>query len=245
MTDSIITSFSRYENKYFLTPQQQENLMPQLEKYLSIDAYGLHTISNVFFDTEQYDITRASIEKPAFKEKLRVRSYGTPDPEHGQVFVELKKKYRHIVYKRRIALLISEARAFLLNGVIPTTSDPQITREISHFMRLHHPVPKIFLCYNRIAMIGKDNPNLRITFDTNLLWRGTDLNLCSGAYGTPILPDDRILMEIKVPNAMPLWLAHALSRQKLYQTSFSKVGSCYTSFILPKKFSRKVVNEYV
>lgn len=219
--------------------------MPLLEKHFSVDQYGLHTISNIYFDTEQYDITRTSIEKPPYKEKLRVRSYGRPDPETGSVFVELKKKYRHIVYKRRIVVSVPEARAFLLDGVLPGSSDPQITREIAHFMELHHPVPKVFLCYDRIALFGREDPDLRITFDTNLLWRETDLSLCAGAYGTRILPEDQVLMEIKVPSAIPLWLAHALSQQQLYRTSFSKIGACYTGFILPGKFSKKVVTQYV
>ena len=245
MADSIIKSFSRHEMKYFLNRQQQETLMPLLEEHFSVDQYGLHTISNIYFDTEQYDITRASIEKPPYKEKLRVRSYGTPNPETGQVFVELKKKYRHIVYKRRIVLSVPEARAFLLSGIPPASSDPQITREIAHFMELYHPVPKVFLCYDRIAMFGKDDPELRITFDTNLLWRKTDLSLTAGAHGTRIFPREQILMEIKVPSAIPLWLAHALSQQQLYRTSFSKIGACYTNFILPEKFSKKVVTHYV
>lgn len=245
MAGGIITSFSRYEVKYFLTPAQQQALLPILKEHLSVDEYGQHTISNIFFDTEQYDITRASIEKPVYKEKLRVRAYGTPDSETGRVFVELKKKYRHIVYKRRIALSVPEAQAFLLEGTIPVSSDPQITREILHFMEMHHPVPKVFLCYDRVAMFGREDPDLRITFDTNLLWRDTELSLCAGAYGRPILPDDRILMEIKVPGTMPLWLAHTLSELHIYHTSFSKIGTCYTKFILPEKFSKKVVNEYV
>ncbi len=245
MADSIITSFSRYEVKYFMTPAQQAELLPLLEEHLSMDSYGRHTISNIFFDTPSYEITRASIEKPVYKEKLRVRAYGTPDPQTGRVFVELKKKYRHIVYKRRIALPVPEANAFLLEGVRPASSDPQITREISQFMAMHHPAPRVFLSYDRIAMFGRDDPELRITFDTNLLWRDTDLDLCSGAYGAPILPDNRVLMEIKVPGAMPLWLARLLSEKRLFRTSFSKIGTCYTQFILPQKFPKKVVCEYV
>ena len=245
MANDVITSFSRHEIKYFLSCQQQEDLMPLLEEHFSVDQYGQHTISNIYFDTEQFDVTRASIEKPPYKEKLRVRSYGTPNPETGKVFVELKKKYRHIVYKRRIVLSVPEARAFLLNRVLPTSSDPQITKEIAHFMKLHHPEPKVFLCYDRVALFGKEDPNLRITFDTNLRWRTEDLSLCSGAYGTRILPRNQVLMEIKVPSAIPLWLAHALSQEKLYRTSFSKIGACYTGFILPEYFSKKVVTHHV
>jgi hypothetical protein len=241
----IITSFSRYELKYFLTQEQYAALRPRLEPYLEEDQYGQHTIGNIFFDTEDFSVTRTSIEKPVYKEKLRVRAYGTPDPENGQVFVELKKKYQGVVYKRRVQLTIPEAKAFLLEGKMPESSDPQITREIARFMKLRHPVPKVYLCYDRVALFGREDPDLRITFDRNLRWRTDHLQLSAGAYGSPILPDDRILMEIKVPGTMPLWLAHTLSELKIYRTSFSKIGRCYTQFILPEKFSKKAVNTYV
>ena len=245
MASDIITSFSRYEVKYFLRPEQYEALLPTLEEHFSVDQYGKHTISNIFFDTDTYEVTRASIEGPVYKEKLRVRAYGLPDPETGRVFIELKKKFRRVVYKRRIALPVPQARAFLLDGVLPQNTDPQITGEIAHFMNLHHPVPKVFLCYDRVAMFGKEDPELRVTFDRNLLWRTENLTLCAGAYGTPLFPEDRILMEIKIPGVMPLWLARTLSQHQLYRTSFSKIGACYTGHILPEQFPTKVVNACV
>lgn len=259
----VISTFERKEVKFFLTPQQREALTPALLEHLAVDEYGQHTISNLFFDTDTYEITRTSIEKPIYKEKLRVRAYGTPDPESGTVFIELKKKFRGIVYKRRIVLTVPEAKAFLQDGITPTSTDHQITREIAHFMELYHPVPKVFLCYDRIAMFGREDPNLRITMDQNLLWRETDLDLCAGAYGTPILPPELTVMEIKIPGVMPLWLSHALSANKIYRTSFSKIGACYKQFILseqfpdshtvpsyqrvfiPENLSKKVVRSYV
>lgn len=245
MSGNVITSFSRYEAKFFLTPQQLAQLMPLLEEHLSVDEYGKHTISNIYYDTDQYDIIRASIEKPVYKEKLRVRAYGRPDPENGTIFIELKKKYRHIVYKRRIVTTPPAARALLEQGAPPPGADPQITEEIAHFMTLHQPVPKVYLSYDRVAMFCKDNSELRITFDTNLLWRDSELDLCAGSYGVPIFPDDRILMEIKVPGAMPLWLSHALSRNRIFRTSFSKIGTCYSSFILPKIYTERFVTSHV
>ncbi len=242
---NVITSFSRYEVKYFLAPAQKEALMPLLLEHFSVDGYGQHTISNLFYDTDNYDVTRASIEKPVYKEKLRVRAYGTPDPQTGRLFIELKKKYRHVVYKRRIVVSPPEAGAFLEEGIFPPQADPQITGEIAHFLELHHPTPKVFLSYDRVALFGLEDPDLRITFDTNLRWRDTDLDLCSGAYGAPVLPDDRVLMEIKIPGTMPLWLAQALSEHHIYSTSFSKIGTCYTKYILPKIFSKKVVSASV
>ena len=245
MSQGIISSFQRYEVKFFLTPQQREHLMPELEEHFAVDQYGLHTISNLYYDTDCYDITRNSIDKPVYKEKLRVRAYGTPEPETGQVFVELKKKYDHVVYKRRIAVPIGAANRFMQGGPDPEGADPQITHEIRYFMQRTRPEPKVYLSYQRIAMAGRENPDLRITMDQELLWRAYDLDLCLGPYGQRILPEETTLMEIKVPGAMPLWLAQALSRYKIYRSSFSKIGTCYTRFILPDIFEKKVVTTHV
>ena len=245
MSQSIISSFQRYEVKFFLTPRQREHLMPELEEHFKIDQYGLHTISNIYYDTDNYAITRDSIDKPVYKEKLRVRAYGVPKPETGQVFVELKKKYDHVVYKRRIAVPIGEANRFLQGGPDPDGADPQITHEIRYFMQRTKPEPKVYLSYQRIAMAGLENPDLRITMDQELLWRTCDLDLCLGSYGQRILPEEMTLMEIKVPGTMPLWLAQALSRHEVYRSSFSKIGACYTRFILPDIFEKKVVTTHV
>ena len=245
MGQDIISSFQRYEVKYFLTAEQRAALLPELERHFQIDQYGLHTISNLYYDTDTYDITRNSVEKPVYKEKLRVRAYGVPDPENGRVFIELKKKYDHVVYKRRIAASVPEAKAFLHGGPDPAGADPQIARELRYFMERNRPEPKVYLSYQRIAMAGIENPELRITMDQKLLWRTDDLDLGKGSYGSLILPEDMTLMEIKVPGTMPLWLAHLLSAQRIYRASFSKIGTCYLNFLLPQIFDKKVVTTHV
>ena len=222
MGDSIISSFQRYEVKYFLTPEQRASLMPVLEAHFQMDEYGLHTISNLYYDTDNYEITRNSIDRPVYK-----------------------KKYEHVVYKRRIALPVAEADRLLNHGEDPPGADPQITHEIRHFMEHYQPKPKVYLSYRRIAMAGIEDPELRITMDQELLWRTEDLDLTHGSYGRHILPEETTLMEIKVPGAMPLWLARALSDRGIYRTSFSNIGACYTRFILPTIFEEKGVTPHV
>ena len=100
---SYTNVFKRYELKYLLTPAQRDAVLLGIAPYMQLDRYGHTTIRNIYFDTGDYRLIRRSIEKPAYKEKLRVRSYrlvGSDDT----VFVELKKKYDGVVYKRRIAL---------------------------------------------------------------------------------------------------------------------------------------------
>ena len=86
-------------------------------------------------------------------------------------------------------------------------------------------------------MFSPDNPDLRITFDQNIRWQNTQLTLSDGDWGYPLLSGDQkdcILMEIKIPNAMPLWLSSLLDEAGIYPTSFSKYGFCYQNYIFPK-----------
>lgn len=245
MKKNIITSFQRYEVKYYLTKAQREAIEPLILEHFTVDEFGKHTISNIYYDTDNFEITRESIDKPVYKEKLRLRAYGVPDRETGKVFLEIKKKFEHVVYKRRIHITVPEADAFLNEGILPTSSDPQITREIAHFLDLHHPKPKVFLSYERVALFGKEDSELRITFDTNLLYREHDLDLCLGAYGQRVVPEGVSIMEIKVPGTMPLWLAHSLSEHGIFHTSFSKVGTAYKDHILHHIFSEGNAEHYV
>ena len=87
------TVFKRYELKYLITRAQQQRLLYEIQPYVRPDSYGKTTVRNVYFDTDSYRLIRRSIEKPVYKEKLRIRSYERAQPG-SRVFVELKKKYQ-------------------------------------------------------------------------------------------------------------------------------------------------------
>ena len=227
---AIKQSFERYEKKYFLTPMQYRLFREKLLCFVKADDYPTYTLCNIYYDTDDYRLIRASLEKPMYKEKLRVRSYGVPK-ESSTVFVELKKKFDGVVYKRRITAAPSAAVS-LLNGVEQEVEKSQISNEICYFQQFYHTVPKVFLAYDREAYKGIDNPDLRITFDTNMRFRLDNLDLQSGDYGEPIIETDNILMEIKIPGVCPLWLSRLLSEYKIYPISFSKYGECYKKHIL-------------
>lgn len=227
-------SFKRYEKKFLLTEGQLEELLPCLKQRMREECYGLHTICNLYYDTDHFDLIRASLRKPAYKEKFRLRSYGVPDLE-DPVFAEIKKKYAGVVYKRRVAAPVGEIQAFL-QGHCLAHEDPQIQREIHWFLRTHEIAPRVFIGYERIAFEGIEDEGLRITFDRNIRWRDCELDLCAGMGGAPVLRDDPIVMEIKLVCAMPLWLAGLLSRYRIYPVSFSKYGACYERNIAPVSF---------
>ncbi len=229
------TVFKRYEYKYKITLEQKERLLRAMEPYMVLDQYGRTTIRNLYFDTDNYRLIRRSIEKPVYKEKLRVRSYEKADGD-STVFVELKKKYKHVVYKRRMSLPEQKAMAWLCEGKSPEPST-QISREIDYFMKYYENLtPKAFLSYEREAYQSRqEGDDLRITFDETVLCRQTDLSLRKDAYGTPLLPEGVCLMEIKCSGGIPLWMTKALSEEHIYRTSFSKYGTAYQTVFFSKQ----------
>ena len=237
------TVFERYELKYLLTREQKEKVMQAMEPHMEPDEYGRTVIRNIYFDTDTYRLVRRSIEKPAYKEKLRIRSYSRATPT-STVFVELKKKYQKTVYKRRLPLPKEEAMEWVL-GERRCGKDAQISREVDYFLKYYGFLrPAAFLSYEREASYGKEQPVFRVTFGDTVLFRQEDLTLASEVYGAPLLPVGYVLMEIKCSGAIPLWMTHVLSEQHIYKTSFSKYGTAYQKVIYPnlRKHAKGAVN---
>ncbi len=230
--------FQRIEKKYLLTPQTWRRLMHRLSETMIQDKYGLHTISSVYFDTGDFDIIRASVEKPLFKEKMRLRWYGIPKPQ-DDIFLELKRKYKGVVYKRRIAVRYSQAEQ-LLDCDDTLLQQGQIAREMDWFIRRYRPQPKLLISYDREALVGREDENLRVTFDQNIRWRNSDWDLSRGSFGAPLLPQEYVLMEIKACGSLPLWLASLLAQEHVYPSSFSKYGTWYQQVYLQKGWMHNV-----
>lgn len=227
------TVFKRYELKYILTFEQKKRILEAMNPYMELDKYGRTTIRNVYFDTDTYLLIRRSIEKQAYKEKLRIRSYARATPD-STVFVELKKKYKSVVYKRRISLPCKEAMQWVTREQ-HCRKHTQISDEVDYFIDFYGTLhPAVFLSYEREAFDSKEHSDFRVTFDDTILARQEDLSLESEIYGTPILPEGVVLMEIKCSGAIPLWMTEALSRERIFKTSFSKYGTVYRNLIFPE-----------
>lgn len=219
-------TFERRELKYRITDAQRAALEAAFDARMVPDEYGESTICNIYYDTADYRLIRASLEKPAYKEKLRLRSYGVTEPG-GEVFLELKKKYKGIVYKRRITLPEDAAGEFIA-GRAPLGEHGQIGREIEYFTAFYAPLlPAVHLSYERSAWFSREDHDLRITFDKNIRFRQEDVSLTLPAGGRRILPEGESLMEIKAAAALPLWLVSELDTLGIYQSTFSKYGEAY------------------
>ena len=225
---SIQNSFQRVEQKYLLTPSQYEALRRGMASRVKPDVYSRYTICSIYCDTPDFAIVRNSLSKPVYKEKLRLRSYGVPG-SRDTAFVELKKKFDGVVYKRRVTVNAAQAAACVCTGKL--RRDDQISREINWFLHTWKPLPAAFIGYDREAWSGIEDEELRITFDTNLRARNWELDLRAGDFGELIMPRDTILMELKFTGGAPMWLARLLSGNGVRPASFSKYGTYYKALM--------------
>ena len=217
--------FKRIEKKYLLSEERQEALLRRIGAHLKPDAFGRSTVMSLYLDTPDHRIIRASIEAEDYKEKLRLRSYGTASAD-SRVFLELKKKLDGVVYKRRAVMTLAEARVYLEQGIRPFES--QIMSEIDWAMRFYgRPKPAMMIACEREAWFDESRADLRLTFDRGIRYRQRELSLAAGSAGIALLPDGAVLLEIKTGGAMPLWLADALDREGILPGSFSKYGAAY------------------
>ncbi|MCR4688798.1 MAG: polyphosphate polymerase domain-containing protein [Saccharofermentans sp.] len=218
--------FKRYELKFFLNSKQKQELLKTLEGHMKLDKFGRSTIKNIYYDTPDNILIRTSLDKPVYKEKLRVRAYGNVGSSDN-VFVELKKKYKGIVYKRRVVLPESIASSWLA-GEITEPYRSQISDEIEYARCFYEGIrPDCFLSYTREAYEPIDGSDIRLTLDEDILARDYDLSLTKGTYGDRVLPEGITLMEIKVPGAIPMWMTEFLTKNGIYKASFSKYGAYY------------------
>lgn len=217
--------FSRNEKKYLLNAGQYENMMRAVKNRIMPEQYHKYTICNIYYDTNSYGLIANSMQKPKYKEKLRMRSYGVPGAD-SDVYVELKKKVYGTVFKRREQLPLLLAERYLSGSKAPA-GQSQILREIDYFLGQNAVEPKLYLAYDREAYLGVDDSSLRITFDTGIRSRDYDLSLASGDYGEPLYDGAYHLLEIKTGPAMPVWLTRVLAENKVYPVSFSKYGKIY------------------
>lgn len=218
--------FNRVEKKYVLAQEQYIHLMKKIEPYIEKDKYYQNKINNIYYDTENNDLLIKSMQKPIYKEKVRIRSYGTPKLE-DTIFLEIKKKYKGVVNKRRVSLTLKDFYNFIENGTMPMNVKQQISKEIMYYFKKYNLQPKVFVTYDRYSYFSKENKNFRITFDTNLRRRYEDLNLEKGDYGNLYNNENMYIMELKTLGALPLWFVKIINEMHIYPTSFSKVGKIY------------------
>lgn len=230
-------SFQRKEKKYPLDDATYQKLRERLIPFMQEDDYGLHTIMSIYFDTPSYEMIRHSISKPAYKEKFRIRSYGIPNND-SDVFLEIKKKVKGVVYKRRIALnyqlakkYIQYPHSFKLKGI----KDQQIKQEIDWVLARKKLEPKVMIAYDRRALFAHDNQDFRITFDFNIRYCKINGKNELNDSSERVAPEIDVLMEVKALGAYPLWFSEILADLEIYPSSFSKYAQTYERYLYCKE----------
>jgi len=232
--------FERREKKYLITYQAYEELRPLLCSHVEQDTYGVSSVCSLYLDTPDRRIIRTSLQDPVYKEKIRMRSYGACASFDDLVYFELKKKYKGVVYKRRVQMMAREALAFLNRGALPASvvvgasdtmqsaRDRQILSELGWALEFYAPLELAMnISCERLALFGIEEPDLRITFDANVRWSDKDFSGLPEDGSTLLLPPNVMIMEVKFQRAIPLWLAQVLGSLDILPQSFSKYGTAY------------------
>ena len=218
--------FRRRELKFLLTSREQQILEDALHRHMIPDSHGKNTICNLYYDTPDHRLIRHSLEHPVYKEKLRLRCYGVATSE-SDIFLELKKKYKGVVYKRRVRVTEPEAVAFM-NREGQLHNQGQISREIRYVRDYYQTLqPRMYISYDREAWYDPVDRGFRITLDRNVQFRTDHLNLTANASGRTILQPEQSLLEVKAEGAVPMWLVQLLAEEQIYKQSFSKYGRAY------------------
>lgn len=231
-------TFNRREKKFLLTYAQFENVVKKITDHgMVYDAYckngEVYPIYNIYFDNESNSVIRNSISHPKFKEKFRIRSYSVPQSDDESIYLEIKRKIKGVVIKRRVGLGYGEAKRFIYENIRPKSDDylkNKVLDEIEYYFKIHRVVPTVYLSYERIAFFDDRDPDFRVTFDRRITTRRTDLKLSSGSYGEQLLDDGEVLMETKISGAIPKWFADILEKEKIYMSGFSKYGNEYSRY---------------
>ncbi|MBP0970118.1 MAG: polyphosphate polymerase domain-containing protein [Oscillospiraceae bacterium] len=229
--------FERKEEKYLLDAQSFDDLWEELGSRLIPDDYGSTKVMNIYYDNSGFELLDKSVRKPAYKEKLRIRSYGVPDDD-SEVFAEIKRKYNGTVYKRRTSGTYKQIADLLENGEL-MDHDIQIQKEILWMMERYGLHPVAFIGYERTGYTSPTDEGLRITVDSDIRYRLDELDLRKGDRGTLLREPGFRIMEVKSSSNLPLWFADILTRKRLFSGSFSKIGTCFTEVIFPQTIEKQ------
>lgn len=232
-------SFQRKEIKFLINNYQYNELIRTVEEYMDPDKYcgdnAEYGVFNIYYDTEDNHLIRTSLQKPYYKEKLRLRSYCCPATQDDKVFLEIKKKIGGVVNKRRVTMTLAEAEIYLQTRQRPLCEkyiQTQVFNELDMFLDRYDVSAKQYVSYIRSAWFGKDDKDFRLTFDRSITTRRENLSLEIESYGEQLINFGEFLMEVKIKDTMPMWLAKKLAELKIYKISFSKYGRAYRNFVL-------------
>lgn len=233
----IETSFKRIETKYIVAKTDLADLIEDLKTYLVEDDYPTSTISNIYFDTEQFDMIQDNSQGTKRKEKIRMRTYLSQVQPDNQVFLEIKSKdSTGVGRKYRLLSTPHSITQFMTKGQLDSSiKDQMMIEKIQQLQEEYQQaiIPRMYIYYDRFSLKEKKEISgfpynkIRVTIDQNLTYRDNNVSLFSGKDGFPLLNEDIVIMEIKAPGRKPQWLQDILDQYGLVEQKFSKYSCAY------------------
>ena len=231
------TTFKRIETKYIVSKDKIDKLIQDLKEYLVEDDYPISTISNIYFDTEDFDVLQEDRLSNKHKEKVRMRTYLSNPKADSQVFLEIKTKDQEGVGRKfRLLSTPSSIINFMTKGHLDASITDTVV--IEKVQKLHQDYkqaiqPRMYIYYDRYSLKEKKSiegchyNKIRITIDQNLVYRDETVSLFAGNHGAPLLDSNTVIMEIKAPGNKPQWLQDILDKYDLMEHKFSKYSCAY------------------
>lgn len=287
--------FKRVEKKYRIGAAERAAVEAAAGGPMAVDAYGRTRITSLYLDTPERSMIARSVEKPLYREKLRLRAYGDAagvalmgafgagpivrEPgglplSDGEVetrvaaglqvpgaaaalpvFFGIKKKFKGIVYKRRLALTLPAALAFvsglpyeqacarwpLSDAALAAAALSPVTRQIARELEMAMDrwlplVPSMGIACDRVAWAYR--PEMFQEREGDELF-GSELRITFDdcleyldchrfrSPWRPIIESSESVMEIKSAGPYPPWLVEVLSAERIYPASFTKYGNAY------------------
>lgn len=227
-----IRRFNRFELKYLITLKQAELFKKALRAYLFADEHGngngRYALASLYYDSPDLRCYWEKVDGLRFRRKLRIRRYETDAPLTADtpVFVEIKQRLDKVTQKRRVILPYGDALRLCNERQLPDEVAPEdetVMNEIYAYLWQYNLRPVSIVRYERQAFIGTDyDLGLRVTFDTSLNYQVHQLLLEEEPSSLPMLPADRVVMEIKVNERIPYWLTEMIAAHNLKMIRVSK-----------------------
>lgn len=237
MKKSLETRFKRVETKYLVARSDLADLMQDLKPYFIEDDYPTSTISNIYFDTEDFDVIQDALNRQNRREKIRMRTYLAQPQADSQVFLEIKAKDEAgLGHKYRLLSNPLSITRLMTDGLVDESiTDHHLVEEIQMLRDRYDQQlkPRMYIYYDRYSMKekksiqGYPHTKIRLTLDQNLTYRDEDVSFFKGKAGLPLLDEDMVIMEIKAPGDQPQWLQDILDKHGLVEHKFSKYSCAY------------------
>ncbi|MGT2896598.1 polyphosphate polymerase domain-containing protein [Streptococcus entericus] len=223
--------FKRVETKYLVSLAQLPHLLSDLGEYMEADDFAQSTITSLYFDTEHFDMVQDSLAKKYGKEKLRLRTYDRNGDLEAPAFLEIKQKIDGVGYKYRIKTSPKQAGLLAAGDMENHTEDKRLLAQLETLQQRYGTIkPRMLISYKRLSFKGKDNPSIRVTLDTSITYALVNDLVLTSSMALPLLPEQQLIMEIKVSDQLPAWLENILNQYNLDKVSFSKYGQAYTLY---------------